>query len=86
MKNSMNSSGALSDTVLGGEEMAQKIGRGSTLLSTASLGVRIDLMALTSTKTLQKKKSPEYEDRNKTTQNEVHGEKRTEKEWRLLMI
>ena len=49
----MNSSGALFDTVLEGERMAQKEGEGSSaLLSTGLLGARIHLMALT-TKQIQ---------------------------------
>ena len=43
----MNSSGALSNIVLEGKRIAQKAGKGSTLLYTGSLGVRIDSMALT---------------------------------------
>ena len=46
----MNSSKTLPDRAREGERMAQKAKQGSTLLDTRSLGVRIDLPALTTKK------------------------------------
>ena len=52
-ENPVNSSGALSDRVLEGERMAQRTRQSSAVVSTPLLGVRIDLMALTTTVTLE---------------------------------
>ena len=43
----MNSSGALSVIALEGERMVQKEGKGAALLSTGSLGDRVNSMAVT---------------------------------------
>ena len=48
-----NSSRALSDTGPEDERMAQKTGQRSALLCTGSLGVRIDLLALTTNKKIK---------------------------------
>ena len=60
-ENTMNSSRALSEIALGGERMAQKDQtQGSTLLSTGSLGVRINLAVLTTKHTNMSHNSRPY--------------------------